>query len=130
MQQLLTKVPLFENTGAKRLNRVPLPINSQLTLRSAFGSKNMQQHFLSFESGELQKRKTDHSSHCCAPGPINALSGIKGPTGMYCSSINCSFASGSVSITARASSSVLASTRKTTPLPSPREYHSRIFPSR
>jgi hypothetical protein len=22
-------------------------------------------------------------SHCCAPAPINALSGIKGPTGMY-----------------------------------------------
>src|SRR5262245_29097368 len=22
-------------------------------------------------------------SHCCAPGPISALSGIKGPTGMY-----------------------------------------------
>src|SRR5882672_12879279 len=22
-------------------------------------------------------------SHCCAPGPINALKGIKGPTGMY-----------------------------------------------
>jgi len=22
-------------------------------------------------------------SHCCAPGPINAFSGIKGPTGMY-----------------------------------------------
>jgi hypothetical protein len=22
-------------------------------------------------------------SHCCAPGPINARSGIKGPTGIY-----------------------------------------------
>jgi hypothetical protein len=46
---------------------------------------------------------------------------------MYSVSINCSFASGSVSIKARASSSVFASTRKITPLPSPREYHSRIF---
>jgi DNA repair protein RadC len=32
--------------------------------RSAFGSKNMQQHFLSFENGELQKNKRDPSSHC------------------------------------------------------------------
>jgi len=23
------------------------------------------------------------AAHCCAPGPINAISGIKGPTGMY-----------------------------------------------
>jgi DNA repair protein RadC len=32
--------------------------------RSAFGSKNMQQHSFSFESGELQKNKPDPSSHC------------------------------------------------------------------
>jgi hypothetical protein len=39
-------------------------------------------------------------------------------------------ASGSVSIRARASSTVFAPTRKMTPLPSPREYHWRIFPSK
>ena len=30
----------------------------------------------------LQQRYREET-HCCAPGPINALSGIKGPTGMY-----------------------------------------------
>jgi DNA repair protein RadC len=32
--------------------------------RSAFGSKNMQQHFFSFESGETRKNKGETSSHC------------------------------------------------------------------
>ena len=63
-------------------------------------------------------------------GHSNIRSGIKGPTGMYWWSMRCSFASGRVSMMVRASSSVFASRRKTTPLPSPREYHSRIFPSR
>jgi hypothetical protein len=30
----------------------------------------------------LQQRHREES-HCCAPGPINALRGIRGPTGMY-----------------------------------------------
>lgn len=72
--------------------------------------------------------------HCpaepCMAGPIRALSGIRGPTGMYWMSINFSFASGKLSTIARASFSDFASMRKTTPLPSPREYHSRILPSR
>jgi hypothetical protein len=30
----------------------------------------------------LQQRYREES-HCCAPAPINPISGIKGPTGMY-----------------------------------------------
>jgi hypothetical protein len=69
-------------------------------------------------------------SHCCAPGPTNTRSGVNGPTGMYWLSTNCPFASGRSSRIARASFTDFASTRKMTPLPSPREYHSRILPSR
>src|SRR5262249_37881379 len=61
---------------------------------------------------------------------INAPSGMRGPTGMYSWSIRFSFDNGSASITAWASSTVFASINKTTPLPSPREYHWRILPSR
>jgi hypothetical protein len=39
-------------------------LRGALLNRSAFGSKNMQQHFFSFESSELQKNKTDASFHC------------------------------------------------------------------
>ena len=34
-------------------------------------------------SGRFPQERYRAESHCCAPGPINALSGIKGPTGTY-----------------------------------------------
>lgn len=37
---------------------------------------------VSFQGFLLQQRYREER-HFCAPGPINILSGIKGPTGMY-----------------------------------------------
>src|SRR5262249_27455913 len=61
---------------------------------------------------------------------IKAVSGIRGPTGMYSWSTRFFFDNGIVSMTAWASSTVFASIKKITPLPSPLEYHWRIVPSR
>src|SRR5919204_4156401 len=54
---------------------------------------------------------------------IRAASGTRGPTGMYSWSTRFSFDNGIVSTTAWASSTVFASIKKITPLPSPFEYH-------
>jgi DNA repair protein RadC len=40
------------------------PFSAALSLAFRFRLENMQQHFFSFESGELQNNKTDSSSHC------------------------------------------------------------------
>jgi DNA repair protein RadC len=71
------RVPSAAQTAAFPPRRTPCHLNplppasrgscafqAFIPRRSAFGSKNMQQHFFSFESGELQKNKTDSSSHC------------------------------------------------------------------
>ena len=42
----------------------------------------MRDMIVSFQGFLLQQRYREET-YCCAPGPINILSGIKGPTGMY-----------------------------------------------
>jgi hypothetical protein len=63
--KLARHLPFKSSTPASAgLLRFPCLSPRRSHWRSAFGSKNMQQHFFSFESGELQKNKKDSSSHC------------------------------------------------------------------
>src|ERR1700722_8842090 len=59
-----------------------------------------------------------------------SLSGVRGVRAVNSRFTNRSLARGSASITDVASATSLQSRKKTTPLPSEREYHCRIFPSR
>jgi hypothetical protein len=61
---------------------------------------------------------------------MSKRSGKRGPTAMYSWSIRFCLANGRPSMIACASATSLESSRKTAPRPSPREYHSRIFPLR
>jgi hypothetical protein len=58
--------PAFKSStpAAAGLLRFPGLIPRRFASRSAFRSKNMQQHFFSFASGGPRKRKSDTSFHC------------------------------------------------------------------
>jgi len=75
--------------------------------------------------------RDSHALSASAQGlATSKRSGKSGPTAMYSWSIRFCLASGRTSIIACASATSLVSSKKTTPRPSAREYHSRICPLR
>src|SRR5216684_7682306 len=81
--------------------------------------------------GGHRRSSCESRRYCRRSGlAVSKPSGKSGPTAMYSWSIIFCLANGRPSMIVCASATSLVSSNRTTPRPSPREYHSRIFPLR